>query len=97
MWYGSAYRRTLNRPRAPVEYCEQVCSAQEAYPTTCTDGAQYNKRRKRLSLIYVVDAEGDRPSGPKELLGDASAAVLRLVSRDLDRGGVRHSLARAAE
>jgi biopolymer transport protein ExbB len=33
----------------------------------------------------------------RALLGDASAAVLRLVSRDLDRGGVRHSLARAAE
>ena len=33
----------------------------------------------------------------RALLGDASAAVLRLVSRDLDRGGVRRSLARAAE
>jgi biopolymer transport protein ExbB len=33
----------------------------------------------------------------RALLGDASAAVLRLVSRDLDRGGVRHSLTRAAE
>jgi biopolymer transport protein ExbB len=33
----------------------------------------------------------------RALLGDASAAVLHLVSRDLDRGGVRHSLARAAE
>jgi biopolymer transport protein ExbB len=32
----------------------------------------------------------------RALLGDASAAVLRLVSRDLDRG-IRRSLARAAE
>jgi biopolymer transport protein ExbB len=33
----------------------------------------------------------------RALLGDASAAVLRLVSRDLDRGGVRRSLPRAVE
>jgi biopolymer transport protein ExbB len=33
----------------------------------------------------------------RALLGDASAEVLRLVSRDLDRGIVRSELARAAE
>jgi biopolymer transport protein ExbB len=33
----------------------------------------------------------------RALLGDASAAVLRLVSRDLDRRGSRRSLTRAAE
>ena len=33
----------------------------------------------------------------RALLGDASAEVLRLVSRDLDRGVIRHEFARAAE
>ena len=33
----------------------------------------------------------------RALLGDASAEVLRLVSRDLDRPSARHSLAQAAE
>jgi biopolymer transport protein ExbB len=33
----------------------------------------------------------------RALLGDASASVLNLVSRDLDRGSARRSLARAAE
>jgi biopolymer transport protein ExbB len=33
----------------------------------------------------------------RALLGDASAEVLRLVSRDLDRGSISSELARAAE
>jgi biopolymer transport protein ExbB len=51
-----------------------------------------------IPAVIIYNQFARSIGGYKGLLGDASAEVLRLVSRDLDRGGLtERELARAAE